>query len=67
VKKDFTKAVYWYKKAARKKDPKALYNLGLCYKYGDGVLKSLYWTKYYFEKANKLGHKNAKKQLVSLR
>ena len=56
---------YWYKKAARKNDPKALYNLGLCYKFGDGVNKSMRWAIYYFEKAMYLEHKNAKAQFKS--
>jgi hypothetical protein len=32
VKKNFIKAIYWYKKAAANNDEKALHNLSLCYK-----------------------------------
>lgn len=55
--------MYWYKKAALKNDDKALYNLGLCYKYGDGVKQSNRWAQYYFKKATELGHTAAKKEL----
>jgi len=43
-----------------------LYNLGLCYKYGDGVNKSDRWARHYFSRAAKQGHKDAKKQLQAL-
>jgi uncharacterized protein len=59
-------AVEWYKKAASKKDDKALYNLGLCYKNGAGVRQSNRWAKHYFTKASGYGHKASKKQLTSL-
>jgi TPR repeat protein len=55
--------VFWYKKAAAKDDPKALYNLGLCYKHGDGVNRSQRWAKYYFERAARLGNSAASMQL----
>jgi TPR repeat protein len=56
-------AVAWYRKAARKKDAKALYNLGLCYKHGHGVRRSARWARHYFELAGKLGHKEAAREL----
>ncbi|MHA4810017.1 tetratricopeptide repeat protein [Flavitalea flava] len=59
VQKDYQQAVAWYRKAARKNDPKALYNLGLCYKHGDGVEQSSRWANHYFVKAQKFGHKTA--------
>ena len=63
VKENFDKAVYWYKKAAAKNDPKATYNLGLCFRQGKGVKQSDRWAKHYFEKAASLGHKKAAKEL----
>jgi TPR repeat protein len=66
IKKDETKAVYWYKKAASKNDDKALYNLGLCYKHGNGVKQSNRWAKHYFEHAKRFGHKEAAKELRAL-
>ncbi|MFN7604068.1 MAG: hypothetical protein ACK5R0_21960, partial [Bacteroidota bacterium] len=66
VKQDYSKAIYWYKKAADKADDKALYNLGLCNEFGDGVRQSIRWAKHYYSKASKLGHKNAKSKLKGL-
>jgi TPR repeat protein len=66
VKKDSVKAVKWYKKAAAKQDPKALYNLALCYEYGDGVTRSHRWARYYFSKAAALGHKSAGGKIKAL-
>jgi uncharacterized protein len=43
-----------------------LFNLGLCYKYGDGVRRSIRWSKHYFLKAHKFGHERAKSQLREL-
>ena len=43
-----------------------MYNLGLCYEFGDGVTQSTRWTKHYYSKASKLGHKEAKDKLKRL-
>ena len=67
VEKNYSKAIALYKKAAKQNDDKALYNLGLCYKWGDGVLKSVRWSKYYFEKSFSLGNKKAKAELKNLK
>lgn len=61
------KAVELYKKAAKHNDEKALLNLGLCYKYGDGVNQSNRWAKYYFEKAEQNGNNRAKRELKNLK
>lgn len=37
VDQDLTKAVYWYQKGATLGDPRAIYGLGACYDFGDGV------------------------------
>lgn len=34
---DLTKAIYWYQKGAALGDPRAIYGLGACYYFGDGV------------------------------
>jgi serine/threonine protein kinase len=39
VKQDFSKAAFWFEKAARKKFPMALFNLAVCYTKGEGVKK----------------------------
>jgi hypothetical protein len=39
VQQDFSKAVYWFRKAARKDFPMALFNLAVSYIKGDGVEK----------------------------
>lgn len=46
--KDFTKAAYWFLKAAGQNHSAAQNNIGQCYRYGTGVeinmLKAIYWT-----------------------
>ena len=37
VEQDLDKAVYWYQAGARLEDPRAIYGLGACYYFGDGV------------------------------
>ena len=37
VEQDFSKAVYWFKRAAQKGYPMAIFNLSIAYKNGDGV------------------------------
>lgn len=39
VQRDFSKAVSWFRKAASKNFPMALFNLAVCYTKGDGVKK----------------------------
>ena len=38
--KDYQKSLYWYKKAAKQLDGKALYALGNCYEHGLGVVQN---------------------------
>lgn len=46
--KDFTKAAYWFLKAAEQNHSAAQNNIGQCYRYGTGVeinmVKAIYWT-----------------------
>jgi TPR repeat protein len=60
------KAIYWYRKAAAKNDAKAMFNLGLCFEFGDGVRKSLRWAKHYYQNASELGHRKATNKLKKL-
>lgn len=39
VEQDLEKAVYWYQEGAKKGDARAIYGLGACYYFGDGVEK----------------------------
>ncbi|MBK7030953.1 MAG: sel1 repeat family protein [Bacteroidales bacterium] len=63
IKQNQEQAVFWYKKAAHKNDAKALYNLGLCYESGEGVLQSNRWAEFYFLKASKLGYRKARNKV----
>lgn len=51
VKKDYSQAVRLFRKAARKKDEFAFFNLGLCYDYGKGVRQSDAQACKYYAKA----------------
>ncbi len=37
VEQDLEKAVYWYSEGAKRRDARAIYGLGTCYYFGDGV------------------------------
>lgn len=37
VSQDLEQAVFWYSEGAKLKDPRAIYGLGACYYFGDGV------------------------------
>ena len=64
--KDFSKAVYWYQKAAEAGDSGAQNNLAICYEEGAGVEKNLETAIAYYRKAAKLGDKFAKEKLMKL-
>ena len=55
----------WYRKASRAGNMFAMYNLGLCYKFGDGVPKSLPLARRHFRAAAAAGHTGARRQLRS--
>ncbi|GAA6171999.1 hypothetical protein NBRC116592_16690 [Colwellia sp. KU-HH00111] len=55
VKQDYHLAIGWYKKAAVRNYPKAIHNIGLLYKKGQGVEKSDLIAGKYFERSAKLG------------
>ena len=55
MEQDYEKAVYWYKKAVENGDPKAMYNLALCYQDGLGVEQDTDKANELFEEAKKYG------------
>jgi len=56
VKEDWSKAAYWYQKAADQEEPRAQVNLGLMYLGGMGVNKSNLKASYLINEAIKSGH-----------
>ena len=67
VRKNLTKAVEWYTKAAEQGHAKAQFNLGLCYEYGIGVEKDLIKAMEWYTKASKHGYEKAKERLLSIK
>jgi len=59
LKKDKSKAFEFYSKCAELGNTDALYEVGRCYKFGIGVIKSFKKAVEYYTKAAELGHKNA--------
>jgi TPR repeat protein len=57
-------AVYWYQKAAQQGQHHAMYNLGLCYEYGQGINKDLIRAYDYYQQAASQGHQDAKTALT---
>lgn len=58
--------MYWWKKAAEQNIIAAQYNLGICYKNGDGVPQSNKEAKYWFRKAAAQGDRDAQIMLEKL-
>ncbi|MBR5030625.1 MAG: SEL1-like repeat protein, partial [Muribaculaceae bacterium] len=56
VKKDFTKAVEWFSKAAEQRNAPAQCSLGTCYYNGDGVKKDLVKAVEWYSKAAEQGN-----------
>lgn len=63
LKKNMKKAAEFYKKAAKQDDAIAQWNLGLCYRDGEGVRQSERWSRYWISKAAEQGHKLAIKSV----
>ncbi len=59
-------AVRWFRAAADQNHADALYNLGVCYAYGRGVLKDLIIAACFHQMAIEKGEENAKNNLVDL-
>ena len=63
IPKDLSQAVYWYRKAAEQGKMHAQFNLGSCYKNGDGVTQDYSQAVYWYRKAAEQGSKEAKNKL----
>lgn len=59
-------AARWFQKAAEHDNPAALFDLGTLYESGRGVSKNLDRAKDLYQKAAKLGNREAQKRLVRL-
>ncbi|MGI6096107.1 MAG: AAA family ATPase [Lachnospiraceae bacterium] len=63
---DYTKAVYWLKKAAEQNLESAFNNLGVCYDEGVGITQDKYKALEYYQKAAELGNKQALENIESV-
>jgi len=63
VRKNNTKAVFWYTKAAEQGNARAQYELALCYFNGIGVERNSKLAHKWFTKATEQGHKKAKEMI----
>jgi TPR repeat protein len=59
VKKDETKAFYWFHKSARGGNTMAKYYMGVSFLQGRGVRRDIHLARYWFKQAAKAGHKKA--------
>ena len=59
--KDYAKAVYWYRKAAKQGDTDAQLNLGLKYAKGEGVPENKVKAYVWWSLAAAQGHEKAKR------
>lgn len=66
VTKDYSQAVYWYRKAAEQGHSTAQCNLGLCYEYGKGVTQDYSRAEHWYKKAAAQGYSNANNNLAGL-
>lgn len=64
VELSYSKAAYWYSKAAKNCLPAAQYKLGVCYLLGQGVKQNLKKAKYWFKQAVGQGYTEAKSALA---
>ena len=56
IKKNYAKALHWYRKSARQGNPKAANNLGNMYRKGLGVVRDRAEALIWYRKAARLGH-----------
>ena len=66
MKKDFAKGAEWYRKAAEQGHMYALYNLAVCYEYGEGVPKDKETAIKLYQKAAEQGNTEAEKDVKRL-
>ncbi len=67
TKENLAAGIGWLRKAARKGDAKAQYNLGMAYRDGTGVAENVRLAQSWLSKAAKQDHKKASAALRSLR
>lgn len=67
TKRDVTAGLNWMRRAARRGDPKAQYNLGRAYVNGDNVQRSLIRAERWLSKAADSGYARARRLLESVR
>jgi|GEM_PF-1692023 len=63
IEKDFTQAVYWYKKAAAQGYAQGEYYLGYCYFEGEGIEKDIKQAVHWYTKAAAQGNAAAQQKL----
>jgi TPR repeat protein len=63
VERDFKRAVFWYRKAAARKEPEAIYNLGLMQIFGEGLRADVPRGLRMLERAARLGSPDAQQLL----
>ena len=59
IEQDIEQAVYWFKEAAKQKNPDGMYNLGICFINGEGMAESKPTGLSFIKQAAKLGSKPA--------
>jgi len=65
VEKNYAEAVEWYRAAARQGNADAMFALGICSYYGNGVPQSTEIALYMYERAAARGHKKAKEFIAA--
>ena len=66
VKKDYSKAILFLRKAARQNQPEAQFLLGLSYEYGKGVKRDMDSAIYWYRRSSKQGSKPARNKLSDI-
>ena len=66
TRQDYAKSVHWLRKAAKHDEGAAQYLLGLCYRDGEGVLKSRHRALAWFQKAAANSERRALTQIKKL-
>ena len=66
VKKDYSQAFLWYRRAAQQGEADAQYSLGNMYLMGEGIKQDDYQARLWYEKAANQGHEGAQRNFGSL-
>ena len=66
MKKDYSQAFLWYRRAAQQGDANAQYSLGNMYLMGEGIKQDDFQARQWYEKAADQGHEGAQHNLGSL-